>query len=1038
MKKPRLSYLICAGSGAGGSLIADAFCSCGQAGTPATYFSPGEVSKWARAFGIATDAEYVDKVIAAATGPGDVFGAQLDLDACDELRRRLTPERDTGGDIQVPLHELLREHLGEVRYIWVRRWNKVAQGIAKYRNDKIDALCDFEFQQIERCVQIAQEEDLRWMEYFRNPVMVLQIIYERFVQTPEHTVHGALGYLGLPHDGAAISVRNVIPQADEHVREWERRYRELENARKAIAAPRIDPPSPENRSEAEPNVVSQLPGGSDNAPRVFGAPIAGAGHAPSSSVQAVQPSAKVPRIFVPIPSYRDTECQWTVKDLFEKAKYPDRIFVGICWQTVPEEDVDCFQFNTRPEQCRELRFHVRDSIGTCWARQHAESLWRGEEYFFQIDAHNRFVQDWDDKLLTMLAACPSPRPILSTYAVPYVPPNKLSSGGYVRIHPQDFGEDGRLRIRTTTTSIADAPAIPEPSAFITGHFLFGPSQLIKDVPHDPYIYVNAEDNTWGPRLWTAGWDFFVPNQVLVYHDFTNRRVKHWDDHRDWSRLQSLSAKRIRHLFRTEVCTDPEAMRDFDLYDLGTRRSLAQYEAFANVDFRRRLVNGKTYEQITMEVPAEKRRARTREIFRRQWQDSRTGPKPKHKPKPPPPPATEDTQRELRRILEFLDIQILADAGCGDCSWITNISPSLRFYFGFDIIDELVQELRQRYAQQRGHFFNSADVTIDVLPACDAILCRDVFTRLPLPYVKAALGLFKASGSRYLIATTCEAERNWRLELEQSQDVSLTAPPFNLPAPMFLIGDPPGSKRSLGVWRLAGLPDFAGSASGLIRSTASPRVLTAATKNTVTHAVQHGAALSGIEDRFGFEFSGRSVKASAFGNGYLSELCRILDTYVEAAKSVLEWGSGLTTQVLAEYGQKKWNTDLLLTIDHNRSYQEAVFAGREKPSFLVAECLDQTGPTRSSADQGLNYSTFPINFRKTFDLVLIDGRRRMECAFIAATLCHAGTLVILHDYRRERYQPILALFDVVEDGPQFRVLRPRPAILAGLHAAHVEI
>ena len=34
---------------------------------------------------------------------------------------------------------------------------------------------------------------------------------------------------------------------------------------------------------------------------------------------------------------------------------------------------------------------------------------------------------------------------------------------------------------------------------------------------------------------------------------------------------------------------------------------------------------------------------------------------------------------------------------------------------------------------------------------------------------------------------------------------------------------------------------------------------------------------------------------------------------------------------------------------------------------------------------------------------------MECAFIAATLCHVKTLVILHDYRRARYQSILALF-----------------------------
>jgi hypothetical protein len=98
---------------------------------------------------------------------------------------------------------------------------------------------------------------------------------------------------------------------------------------------------------------------------------------------------------------------------------------------------------------------------------------------------------------------------------------------------------------------------------------------------------------------------------------------------------------------------------------------------------------------------------------------------------------------------------------------------------------------------------------------------------------------------------------------------------------------------------------------------------------------------------------------------------------------------------------------------------------------MLKCLDRVGPTRSNSDQELNYSTFPLSLKKTFDIILIDGRRRMECAFIAATLCHEKTLVILHDYRRARYQPVLALFDVVEDGAQFRVLRIKSTALQAL-------
>jgi LPS sulfotransferase NodH len=995
--KPKICYVICGGQEAGGAALARALATCRGSVAAIEYSNAAKDGKLEST--ATNDLEYLKKLIASGCNNDTIFGLQI---AWQEVAR--IEQEHLGG-----LHRLLQFALDNVQYIWIRRRNKIAQGIAASAIHLDGPVAQPDWPLIENSVQRAEVFDAQWIMYFkRNRARVLQVIYEDFVRDPNDTLRSISNYLNCPFELGSASAALVLQEPKSHLNDLEERYRE----RKAG----LDDNASASSRENEPTADAQFTSG-DHSP----APVAHLSvlNNKPELQRPMDPNA-LPRIFVPIPSYRDTECQWTIKDLFDKAKHPDRIFVGVCWQTVPEQDGDCFRVKTRPEQCRELNFHVRESKGTCWARQRAESLWSGEEYFFQIDAHNRFVQDWDEKLITMLATCPSARAILSTYAVPYEPPDKLAGGGYVRIHPQDFSEDGRLRIRTTTTPIATAPKIPEPSAFMTGHFLFGPSQLIHEVPHDPYIYVNAEDNTWGPRLWTAGWDFFVPNEVLGYHDFTNRRVKHWDDHRDWKSLQSLSAKRIRHLYRTEVCDDPEALRDFERYDLGTRRTLSEYEAFADIDFKRRLVNGKTYEEIAMGVPAEKRRARTKEIFRRQWQESQTGPKPKHRPKPPPPPASDTTQRELKRVLEILGIQILADAGCGDCSWMRNISPSLQLYMGFDIIDELVTKLRSQQDRPSNHFFNTADITIDMMPKCDAIVCRDVLTRLPLPYVKAALNLFKASGSRYLISTTCAQERNWRIELEQSQDLSLSIAPFNLPPPLLFIGDPPDSKRGLGVWSLKEIPDF-----DVRRSTAD----VVRTMDVPPRAAKK-ASLDNLT--YGFEFSGKQVKPAAYGRDYVSELCRILDTYVGGkAQSVLEWGTGLTTQILAEYGQRVWNTELLLTIDHSQTYQNAVFANRSKPSFVMLKCLDRVGPTRSNSDQELNYSTFPLSLKKTFDIILIDGRRRMECAFIAATLCHEKTLVILHDYRRARYQPVLALFDVVEDGAQFRVLRIKSTALQAL-------
>jgi hypothetical protein len=186
----------------------------------------------------------------------------------------------------------------------------------------------------------------------------------------------------------------------------------------------------------------------------------------------------------------------------------------------------------------------------------------------------------------------------------------------------------------------------------------------------------------------------------------------------------------------------------------------------------------------------------------------------------------------------------------------------------------------------------------------------------------------------------------------------------------------------------------------------------------------------VTEEFSFVFQGKTVDARKFKPVYISEFRRVLETYAAAGvRSILEWGSGLTTQMLVEHASRLPDFELLLTIDANAPYQEAIFSARERPAFLKEVALDLVGPQSLAPE--LPYSTYPLGLGRKFDLIFIDGRRRMECAFIAALLCHEKTVVVVHDYRRLRYQPILALFDIVEDGKEFRVLRPRLSVLAAM-------
>ncbi len=519
-------------------------------------------------------------------------------------------------------------------------------------------------------------------------------------------------------------------------------------------------------------------------------------------------AAGLPRIFVNIASYRDRECQWTLGDLFDKASHPDRVFPGICWQFIPEEDEDCFLIRPRPDQCRVIEVDARSSQGACWARHQAQSLWRGEEYTLQIDSHMRFVEGWDDKLLAMLKLCPSERPVLSSYPPAFTPPDRIDSHVVSTIHPASFDGEGILKLGSTAVAPGDAPPVPARNPFCAAGLIFADSRINLDIPYDPHLYFLGEEITLAVRLWTHGWDIFAPNDVIAYHDYNNHpgRRRHWNDRDRWWELNNRSLKRVRHLLGTEASDDPEVLQGLDRYGLGACRSLAGFEAFSGVDFARRLIGGRTTAEIEAAAPPEERRRRNAEVFGQIWQANGWGDAETRSGSGSTVAATAAIRARLAELFRSVGVRSLADAGCGDMNWMNLLSDSLELYLGLDVVDDLLQDLRTRYGRRRGHFFANLDITLDDLPRCHAILCRDVLTHLPDYAVKAALRRFKDSGSRLLIATTHPRGTNDPVELGAWQPIDLNAPPYNLPLPQVLLpeGD---SAKSLGIWQLAELPDF---------------------------------------------------------------------------------------------------------------------------------------------------------------------------------------------------------------------------------------
>jgi len=119
-------------------------------------------------------------------------------------------------------------------------------------------------------------------------------------------------------------------------------------------------------------------------------------------------------IFCAVACYRDSELANTLISMYASAAYPGRVSCGVVYQGSAEELELClkalkgFTITASALQSGKIRLlsmSAQQASGPCWARHICQSLWQGEEYVLQIDAHMRFRGGWDRYLVGLLSMC---------------------------------------------------------------------------------------------------------------------------------------------------------------------------------------------------------------------------------------------------------------------------------------------------------------------------------------------------------------------------------------------------------------------------------------------------------------------------------------------------------------------------------------------------------------------------------------------------------------------------------------------------------
>jgi len=239
-------------------------------------------------------------------------------------------------------------------------------------------------------------------------------------------------------------------------------------------------------------------------------------------------------IFAAIASYRDSLCATTLKGIFGRARFPERVRVGVIQQNNPDEDSDCLETYCSFLQQKECpfrsqifikRFSSDEAKGPTWARaQDADLVPENAEFCLRTDSHMAFAKDWDVKQIAQWHKARNEFAVLSTYVADAS--QITEDGAEVNVNGKwevphlcsILWQDGH--VRNMQAKAARNLKRPKLTTLWAAGLSFSKCHAERVVPYDPhtpYIFW-GEEFTRTARFFTHGYDVYTPDRTIIAHD----------------------------------------------------------------------------------------------------------------------------------------------------------------------------------------------------------------------------------------------------------------------------------------------------------------------------------------------------------------------------------------------------------------------------------------------------------------------------------------------------------------------------------------
>jgi len=269
------------------------------------------------------------------------------------------------------------------------------------------------------------------------------------------------------------------------------------------------------------------------------------------------------KIFVSLASYRDSELPFTILSLVENADQPQNLHIGVVQQCQSRERIS-FPQNSH---ISEVWMPSKEARGAGYARSVAQSMYRGEDFFMQVDSHTRVDRGWDTKLKQMHGLAQqragTDKIILSQFPKAYIREAHKDVSVINKKYPAHPTKQELLWATRRVWSAArvefedQSYSVPEESHTVLAGFIFANGSIVNEVPYDPDISFFGEELCYAIRAWTRGYRIYSPNEMVISHFYTRpNHHKIWDaannSDKKWGRLEKVSMDRQAAVYNGDI------------------------------------------------------------------------------------------------------------------------------------------------------------------------------------------------------------------------------------------------------------------------------------------------------------------------------------------------------------------------------------------------------------------------------------------------------------------------------------------------------